>query len=311
MGWKSGLAGLALCAGAALGWVVGGPGAERARAVEPGAAFARFEGRDYLLIWPTGAPSSVLVYLHVEGAQALGYEAGSGMLDALAAYGAGRGYAVIAPTAAVAACDRTEASSEGAGACWRLDAVGEELGHVDRLIASVETNAELRFEAREVVGYGRGGSLLAAGLAERRLQGYSKVGLLLADPPAAPLPIAGAEGPLIYLEAAEGDRAAAATAGALLADLVAAGYGSRTCAKGDLGGRDYDLRRLQAFMVWFAQDCRLAPGASPTSAGGAGEPSAVRPTSTPVSAPVSAPVAGAGDDGGGPARQAAQTRRPR
>jgi hypothetical protein len=273
MGWKSGLAALALCAGAAAGIVVGGPGAPSAVAVEPGAAFARFESRDYLLIWPSRPPSDVLVYFHAGDEQPLGLEARSGVLEALAADAAARNYAVIAPAAARIPCELPNEPPGQDGACWRLDAVAEQLGYVDRLIAQVEANGGVRFETRDAVGYGRGAALLVAALAEGRLDAYRKAGLLVAGPSAAPLPLAKATGPLIYLEAAEGDRPAAAAAGELLGELVASGYGMRTCARGDLGGRDYDMRRFQTFLVWFAQDCRIAPPSDGGAAAPASRPS--------------------------------------
>ncbi len=268
MGWKSGLAALALGAGVAAAWA-GGPGATGAAAVEPGASFARFEARDYLLIWPDRTPTSVLVYLHAGGAQALSLEAGSGVLEALATDAALRSYAVIAPTSGRIPCGLASEPPDGDSACWRLDAVAEELGHVDRLIARVEADAGLQFETRDLVGYERGAALVTEALAQGRLDGYRKVGFVLAGPPAAPLPTARATGPLLYLEAAEGDREAAAAAGALLGRLVAAGYGPRTCAHGDLGDASYDMRRFLAFLVWFALDCRV--GAVPAAAVGGGE----------------------------------------
>jgi hypothetical protein len=300
MGWKRGLAGLALCAGAAGGWTLAEPEASSAGAAEPGASVAVFEGRDYFLIWPAGTPTELLVYLHAEDAQALGYEARSGMLEALAADGASRGYAVVAPSATQAACE----PSGGEGACWRLDAVAEELAYLERLVAAVEAGADLRFETRSVVGYARGGALLVAGLTERRLDGWRKVGLLDAGASVAPLPTAAADGPLIYLEAAEGDRASAAATGELLADLVAAGYGPRTCAHGDLGGRAYDLRRFLAFLVWFAEDCRLGSRAE-------GGPPVEGPVAGPASAPASARVEAAETEGGRQGRRIAGVGGPR
>jgi hypothetical protein len=282
MGWKSGLAGLALAAGLA----------GVADAAEPGASYATFEGRDYLLLWPAAPPSTILVYLHMADAQPLGYEAQSGMLEALAADSALRGYAVLAPTASRNLCDLAEGESERF--CWRIDAIGEELGHIDQLIAYLERNNDAAFTTRAAIGYGRGGDFLSAALAEGRLEGYAKIGLVDAGPPPPELSLQGAAatGPLVYLEAAEGDRVSAARAGELLAALVGAGYGAKTCAKGDLGGAFYDTRRLASFLAWFAQDCR-ASTPSPTSAPA---PTVAPPPSETNLAPEIEPIVNRGVD---------------
>lgn len=277
MGWKTGLAGLALAAGLA--------GA--ACSAEPGASYETFEGRDYLLLWPAVPPSAVMIYLHVADAQPLAYEASSGMLEALAADSALRGYAVVAPTAALNACGLAEDAPQRF--CWQVDAVGEELGRVDRLLSFLERNNEVAFSDKMMVGYGRGGDFISAAVAERRLDGFQKVGLIDAGPPPASTSMIGAAatGPLIYLEAAEGDQVSAARARDLLTVLVNAGYGLKTCAHGDLGGAFYDTRRLAAFLAWFAVDCRAAQP-QPTA-----EP--VQPAAPP---PVlqTEPIAAVGDD---------------
>jgi poly(3-hydroxybutyrate) depolymerase len=233
---------------------------------EPGASIARFEGRDFLLIWPSGTPRSLLIYLHAAEAEPLAYEASSGMLEALAADGAVRGYAVLAPTAARNACGRDDVEPGGERACWRLDAVADELAGIDRLVAFVERNQGVAFETRDLVGYDRGSALLIRALAARGLDRYRKVGLLDAGLPEGTLALGGAAatGPLVYLEAPEGDTTAAVRAGELLRAFVTADYGAKICAKGDAGGRFYDATRLASFLVWFSQDCRrAAPGPVP------------------------------------------------
>jgi hypothetical protein len=258
MGWRSGLAGLALAAAAAGG----------SQSAEPGASYGRFEGRDYLLIWPARAPTSVLLYLHAEEAEPLAYEARSGMLEALAADGAVRGYAVLAPAASRNACGREDAEPGAERACWRLDAVADELAGLDRLIGFVERTNGAAFETRDAIGYDRGAELLILALATRRLEGVRRIGLIDAGPPRTTITLGGAAatGPLVYLEAAEGDPQAAARAADLLRALVSAGYGAKTCAQGDPGGRFYDATRLATFLVWFSQDCRRATPSPTTGA---------------------------------------------
>jgi hypothetical protein len=258
--------GLVLAAGVAAG----------ARPAEPGASYARFEGRDYLLIWPVGAPRGLLIYLHAAEAEPLAYEASSGMLEALAADGALRGYAVLAPAATRNACGRDDVEAGGERACWRLDAVAEELSSLERLVNLIERNQGVAFETRDAVGYDRGAELLLLALGARRLDRFRKIGLIDAGPPSATFALgrAAETGPLVYLQAAEGDASAAGRAAELLGDFVAAGYGAKTCAQGDPGGRFYDSARLAAFLVWFAQDCRRAtPGPVP-GANGTGEDAA-------------------------------------
>ncbi len=264
MGWKTGLAGLALATGLA--------GASCA--AEPGASYETFEGRDYLLLWPAVPPSAVMVYLHVADAQPLAYEASSGMLEALAADSALRGYAVVAPAAALNACGLAEDAPQRF--CWRVDAVGEELARVERLLTFIERNNQVAFGSKMMVGYGRGGDFISTAVAERWLDGYEKVGLIDAGPPPATTSMIGAAetGPLVYLEAAEGDEVSAIRARDLLAVLVNSGYGQKTCAHGDLGGAFYDTRRLAAFLAWFAVDCRI------------GQP---QPTAAPVQQPAAPP----------------------
>jgi hypothetical protein len=263
MGWKSGLVGLALAAGAAA--------AADAQAA-PGASFGTLDGRDYVLMWPGGTPDALMIYLHAESAEPLGVEAGVGMLEALAADASVRGYAMLAPAAGRNACGR-EDSDAAPRACWRLDAVGDELARIDRLVGFIERNHGTRFTTRAVVGYERGAALVVTALREGRLSGYAKVGLL--DAPERPL--LGAElgpGPIVYVHAGEGEAESASRAAELLRALVAAGYGAKTCAMGDAGGRIYDGRRMAGFLVWFARDCRRAepapapplPGAAAASA---------------------------------------------
>jgi hypothetical protein len=207
----------------------------------------------------------VIVYLHVADAQPLAYEASSGMLEALAADSALRGYAVVAPAAELNACSLPEDAPQRF--CWRVEAVDEELGRIDRLISFIERNNEVAFREKAMVGYGRGGDFIAAAVAEGRLDGYEKVGLIDASLPPGGVSFSGAAatGPLVYLEAAEGDQASAARARDLLAALVSSGYGLKTCAHGDLGGAFYDMRRTAAFLTWFAVDCRFGQP-SPTAA---------------------------------------------
>lgn len=253
MGWKSGLLALALAAGGAgvCGWA-------GASAAEPGVSFGRFDGRDYLLLWPVGTPTHVVVYLHAGAAQPFEAEASSGMLEALAADSAGRGYAVIAPASGRTACGLVGEPSGGDSACWRPDQAAEEVARLERLIAQVEADAGLRFGVRDLVAYAEGADLAAQALAEGRLAGWRKLGLLEGVAPAASLAGAATLGPLVYVHAAEGDPRSALDAGMLLRALVDAGYGAKTCASGDSGGAVYDARRFADFLIRFAADCRAA-----------------------------------------------------
>jgi hypothetical protein len=254
MGWISGLAAIVLAACAATG----------AGAAEPGASYATYDGRDYLMIWPTGEPSAVLVYLHNADRRPLAYEASSGMLEALASDAALRGYVVLAPAAGLNRCGAPEDASAERLACWRPEAAADDLGQLDRLLGHIEQVHGVVFETRSAIGYGRGGDFLAEALAERRLGRYAKIGLLDASPPVTSVALSGVAGPVAYIEAAEGDRLSAGQAADLLRALVNGGYGPRTCARGDPGDTLYDVRRLASFLAWFAQPCVSAfPGSAP------------------------------------------------
>jgi hypothetical protein len=264
MGSKSGLAGFLLAAGLAA----------QAAAVEPGAAYGTFEGRGYVVVWPAGPPSRLVLYFHASGAEPLGYEARSGMLEALATDAGARGYALLAPASGVGDCDSAEAAPVADLACWRLDALDEELARVDRLVAHLAQTNNVSFPVRDAVGYELGADLVLAAFAAGRFESYGRIGLLDARPPAVALPPGAPNGTLIYLEAADGEPEGVQNASSLLDVLVEADYGTRTCTRSGAGGRAYDGRRLGSFLAWFAVDCRnLAPVLQPQS--GTGGPPAV------------------------------------
>jgi hypothetical protein len=261
MGWKLGLAGLALVVCVAV----------HAGAAQPGAAYGTFEGRDYILVWPAVPPTRIVVYLHASGPKPLAYESRSGMLQALAADAGAHGYALLAPTSGVGHCEAAGAGPMDEIACWRLDASDDELGRINRLIAFIEQKNAVAFQTRDIVGYELGAQLVVSGLAAGRLESWSRLGLLDGKPPPAldRLPEASARGPLIYLEAPQDDSEAAAQTTALQRSLGDADYGPRICVRGRSGDRQYDAQRTASFLAWFALDCRtVAPPPAPRGGSG-------------------------------------------
>ncbi|MGD2131518.1 MAG: hypothetical protein PVI23_01925 [Maricaulaceae bacterium] len=247
-----------------------------ARAAEPGASLGRYEGHDYLLLWPPERPAGIIVFLHTAESEPLLLEASAGLLEALAASAASRNYAVLAPSAPAGGCPQG-----GDLACWNISDPGAEFAWIDRIIAQIEYTSDVSFAARDAVGFGHGAQLLLAGFSARELGRFSRVGLIEPEAPGAPISPGVAIGAetLIYLEADMEDEASVRRAQAVLTALDEAGYADRTCVRARVRTGTYSTASFEDFLVWFARDCRVtpqppAPPISPTAAAGTDAPTA-------------------------------------
>ena len=280
MGWRR-----ALTTVIGSGLLALSPCGPSAFAAEPGASLARYDGRDYLLIWPASRPAGVIVFFHTAETEPLALEASAGMLDALAAAAAGRNYAVLAPSALPGGC-----AQGGELACWNVEAPRAEFEAVDRIISHVEQSSGVSLTRREAVGYGRGARLLLAGFAERETYRFVRIGLVEPELGGMVIPAAAVLGAetLIYFEADIDDPDAVARAEEVMRALDVIGYSDRVCIRARAQAGVYNKRSLADFMLWFERDCRAtgAPPVAPTSAAPRTLPIEERPPPTVRQAPI-------------------------
>lgn len=234
---------------------------------------SRFDGRDYLLVWPSETPTGILILLHDVQARAFAIEARDGLIDSAAAYTERRNMALLIPSAAPGGCEAVDNGAAqaieervlagGDMLCWRLgEGLTDEMRHLRRLTASIARGREVEFGEPDLIGYGRGGDFVVQALRDGQLSVDAKLGVIAGARFGAQPGDSGDDfpqkdaRPRLYIEAADGDARTAAGAAVLIRALLEAEYGARLCARAVMGGARYDGARFASFLDWFDQPCR-------------------------------------------------------
>jgi len=151
---------------------------------------SRFDGRDYLLVWPSETPTGVLIMLHDIQTRAFAIEARDGLIDSAADFTERSHLALLIPSAAHGGC---EGETDDAAAdvrdelvfaasdmlCWRLgDGAADDVRYLRRLTASVARARAVAFDELQLVGYGRGGDFVIEALRQGQLAAYAKLGVI-------------------------------------------------------------------------------------------------------------------------------------